>query len=262
MATTWHADSLLTMPSTANQGQYTRNYLQQTVCELRFPTLLSLADPRPPERFANALRKLYPIHGLVSEVTVNIGSPQHASSLGHQFKTASGHWAVSLKSNSLTVETNQYTRFEDLLARLRVVIDAALPVIDSDFFTRVGLRYINLVRTTGLGMTQWVNPQLTQSLDAQQFSGVAEYSGRLQLSAPDGGLLLQHGLAHKQDNARAEPARPAQMPDYVIDIDAFRNEVAVDDVSLAVQRCHDQAFTLFDWSLGPLAKAHLAGQPT
>lgn len=261
MATSWQADSILRMPSTANQGHYKRNYLQQTVCELRFPTLMGLGDARPPEKFANALRKAYPIYGLVNEVTVNIGMPQHAASLAHQFKTANGHWAVSLKSNALTLETGQYTKFEDLLARLMTVLDAAMLVIDSDFFTRVGLRYINVVKTSGgLDMTSWVNPQLVQPLGAQLFTGIAEYNGRLQLATPDGGLLLQHGLAQKQEAGPAGAAQASPLPNYVIDIDVFRNEVAASDVALALQRGHDQAFTLFDWSLGPLAKAHLADQ--
>lgn len=247
------------MPLSASRGQYRRNFLQQTVCELRFPTLMGLADSRPPEKFANALRKAYPIYGVVSEVTVNIGTPQHAASLAHQFKTANGHWAVSLKSSVLSLETTRYTSFEELLSRLNMVLEAALPVIDSDFFTRVGLRYINLVKTNGDQMTDWVNEQLTHPLGGQLFTGVAEYSGRLQLVAPDGGMLLQHGLAQKQAVALA-PGEPGPMPDYLIDIDVFRNEVAASDVPLALQRGHDQVFTLFDWALGPLAKAHLADQ--
>lgn len=256
MAPSWQADSLLLMPPTENQGQYRRNYLQQTVCELRFPTLLPLGDAKPPGSFAQALRKAYPIYNQLSEVTVGPGAHAQVPNLSHQFKSGNGQWTVTLKNNALVLEAGRYSTYADFRARLEKALAAALPVIDTDFFTRIGLRYINMLKTSGTQMTDWVNPDLVAALGKPLFVGMADYGGRLQLMAPDGGLLLQHGLSQKLGRESAGPT--ADVPDYIIDIDGFRGEVAATDVLVAVDRIHAQVFQMFDWAIGPSAREYLA----
>jgi uncharacterized protein (TIGR04255 family) len=256
MSTTWQADSLLLMPSPAGLGQYKRNYLQQTVCELRFPTLLPLGDAKPPSAFAHALRKAYPTYNQLSEVTVGLGSQTHTPNLSHQFKSSNGLWSVTLKNNALVLEGSRYSSYADLRARLELALAAALPVIDTDFFTRIGLRYINVLKTNGTRIVDWVNSDLVAPLSKSSFVGMADYGGRLQVVAPDGGLLLQHGLSHKP--GREASGATAEVPDYVIDIDGFRSEVAAADVVVAVDRVHEQVFQLFDWAIGPKAREYLS----
>ena len=56
MTPNWNADSLINIHS-KNVDQYKQNFLRQAVCELRFPTLMELGDPRPPSTLFKALRK-------------------------------------------------------------------------------------------------------------------------------------------------------------------------------------------------------------
>ena len=71
-----HEQSLvrtLTVPA-MGPAHFIRNFIDQAVCELRFPTLYELEGPKPPAKFALALRKEYPIQELVE--SVNLGSVQ------------------------------------------------------------------------------------------------------------------------------------------------------------------------------------------
>lgn len=253
MTTKWLADDLFDV-SSANISRYKRNYLRQAVCELRFPTLMSLGGRIPPTAFANALRRDYPYTEQGTEFTVG-AAEQSGSSYFHVFKSSKMAWSATLKSNALVLETTRYTEYADLRARVLKLVTAAREVIDSDFFTRVGLRYINVVATGDGPLEPWINNKLIGALCGESFKGVSEHAGKLLLAAEDGGCLLQHGLQHKPDQAQKK-----SIPDYVIDIDAFRNEITIDDVGLALDAVHRQGFAMFDWALGDKAREFLAAE--
>jgi uncharacterized protein (TIGR04255 family) len=254
MGIKWNADNLISAPS-QNVDRYKRNFLGQAVCELRFPTLLELGDPKPPASLVAALRKEYPHLELANEVTLGVGGGVPGSNNAHIFRSKKFNWTISLKQSALSIETTAYSDYDHLKARVLPVVAAALKVIDSDFFTRVGLRYINTVDASDGDPTHgWINPDLVRPLLARSFAGIQEYAGRLQLHADDGGCLLQHGIRLKQALKNGQK----QYPEYLIDIDSFRNDVAIVDVESALDSMHKQAFDLFDWCLGVKARDYLS----
>jgi hypothetical protein len=52
---------------------------------------------------------------------------------------------VSIKQSSLSIEAVSYKNYQDMNDRVLNAVAAAYKVIDSDLFTRVGLRYINVI---------------------------------------------------------------------------------------------------------------------
>lgn len=246
MNPTWNADSLVAVHS-KNVDRYKRNFLRQAVCELRFPTLMELGEPRPPASFVKALRKKYTSHELANEVTLGIGSGTAGTNHKHVFRSSKLTWAVSLKQNSVSIETNSYTEFANMRERVLEIVEAASKIIDSDFFTRVGLRYINVIDPGVDPLDGWVNPDLVNPLLSRNFTGVQDYVGRLQLAADDGGCLLQHGLRFPEQRRKEEIVSPG----YLLDIDTFRNEVSLNDTDAALAAMHTQAFDIFDWAIGP-----------
>lgn len=255
MSTTWDADSLVSIHS-ENLDRYKRNFLKQAVCELRFPTLMELGEPRPPASLVAALRKEYPHLELANEVTIGIGGGAPGANNAHLFRSAKLTWTVSLKQSALSIETTAYSGYPHMKERVLRVVEAASKVIDSDFFTRVGLRYINIIDVDGDPSDGWINPALVQPLLSRQFSGIHDYAGRLQLVAEDGGCLLQHGIRLKQLQRDGK----AVAPEYLLDIDSFRNEVSLSDTELALDAMHTQAFDVFDWAIGSKAREYLSGE--
>lgn len=251
MGKAWEADGLLNLPP-GSLGRYRRNFLRQAVCELRFPVLMSLGGVKPPAAFANALRMDYPILEGSTELTLLQSGPAESGHV-HIFKSRSGAWAVSLKSSSVSIETSRYTGFDDFRAKVTRLVEAARGIIDSDFLTRVGLRYVNEIDCPDRSPGGWINPLVLGPMQPDLFKGIGEYSGRLLVAAEDGGCLLQHGL-------NLSKAKGNNSPDiaYVIDIDAFRHDVKIEDVGASVDATHRDAFRLFDWALTERSREHLA----
>jgi uncharacterized protein (TIGR04255 family) len=252
MTSAWIADSLVKIKST-NVDRYRRNFLRQAVCELRFPTLMELGEAKPPAALVQALRKEYPHLELGNEMTIGMGGMSNETNYVHTMRTSKMDWSVSLKQSALTVETSSYSDYAEMKARVLKVVEAAKKVIDSDFFTRVGLRYINVIDTGFDPADGWINPILVAPLRGHTFSGIQEFAGKLLLSATDGGCQLQHGIRLKP-NVKGE----AVAPEYFIDIDSFRGEMSVDDVGNALESMHAQAFSVFDWCIDEKSREYLS----
>lgn len=252
MSARWKADDLV-LTRSQNENRFKRNFLKQAVCELRFPTLMELGEQRPPSSFVKALRKDYPHLELNNEVTLGLGTGNAGSSNIHIFRSAKLNWSVSLKQNALSIETTAYSGFDNLRERVLQVVDAAEKIIDSDFFTRIGLRYINVVKSGDEDVAKWINPFLIAPITSESFGGINEFGGRMQLLAEDGGCLLQHGIQF----SNSMPDTPPK-PDYLIDIDTYRSEVSLSNTAASIDIMHRQAFDIFDWALTDTARIFLS----
>lgn len=252
MSARWKADDLVRTRS-ENENRYKRHFLKQAVCELRFPTLMELGEQRPPSSFVKALRKEYPILEMNNEFTVGIGPGNSSSSNIHILRSTKGGWSISLKENALSIETTAYSGFDNFRERVLHVVDAAEKIIDSDFFTRIGLRYINILKSDDEEITNWINPSLTGPITSELFVGINDFGGRMQLVSDDGGCLFQHGIQFN----RPKSDTPAK-PDYLLDIDTYRSEVVLSDTAEAINVMHRQAFELFDWSLSEKGRISLS----
>jgi len=185
-------------------------------------------------------------------LTMGVGSASQATAT-HIFRSAKLNWTVSLKENAFSIETTSYTTFAQMRERVSLVVDAAAKIIDSDFFTRVGLRYVNVIDSSHNPVNGWVNPELIGPLHSGAFTGVQEYAGKVQVATADGGCLLQHGI-----NLRPRTGQGELIPEYTLDIDAFRNVVSLGEALTALDSAHSQAFSLFDWAIGDAARDYLS----
>lgn len=243
-------DAALFTHKSNNVDRFKRSIAKTIVCELRFPTVLEFGDVRLPSPLVKALRKDYPIAERASEMTLGgTGTPESAGFV-HVLRSMKGGWAISFKQSAISLEASSYGGYAQLKRRLEQLIHAVGPAIDTDFFTRVGLRFINLVDCKGQDPREgWINPDLLQSLASGYFQRVAEFGGRIASTDGERGILLQHGLNF---------AEGSDIPNYVVDIDAYRNEVMVVDVLGVVDLLHDDCFNVFDWALGDRSRDFLS----
>jgi uncharacterized protein (TIGR04255 family) len=164
---------------------------------------------------------------------------------------------VNLKKESLSIETSRYVNYKEFRARVEEVLSVTVPLIDSDFFTRVGLRYVNLVTTDGKApLSDWISRALVGLAEEHGFVGINELAGRLRLQGEDGGCLLQHGIKQKESSPRAEDDT-VEVPDYILDIDAYRDEVMTADALSTLDGMRIQAYSMFQWAIGQRAKEYL-----
>ncbi len=239
----------------AEPARYARNFLQQVVCELRFPTLFDLNNSVPPPLFVKEFRKEYPYHQhQVNDVSVNDQSFEQVHV--HVFRNRRADYTVSLRSSAVTLECTVYTSFEDFKARLSRLIDVASQIIDSDFFTRVGLRYVNAVpmvlqpdvKDNLREFSGWLRSDLVQPILEHDMGILAEYWSRIAGMAEFGRYTMNHGIGvHNRTQAQS----------YILDFDFSKEAVELSDTLAALDELHKHQFSMFDWSLGPKAREFL-----
>lgn len=235
----------LSVPA-ASPARYARNLIRSAVCELRFPTLFELEEQVPPADFARALRKEYPTHEYLTNL--NINPTGVAQARAHAFRSKKNAWTVTLRASAMALETAAYTSFAEMTGRLEVLVEAARATIDSEFFTRVGLRYINALPCKVDEVSEWLNPSLGSALGSGIFGVPTECWQRVSGPTSLGAYTLLHGIGGT--NADGNPS-------YVLDLDFFKEDVRLDDALSTVQQLHAEEFSLFSWAMGPRGKAFL-----
>lgn len=224
------------LPSVENPP-FKRNLIRSAVCELRFPILTSIRSQNIPEEFSKALRKDYPHYeqGLV------VAPGQNEAELSHVFKSRDRHWTVSLRSAAVSLETDAYASFEDFEAKLAKLVEILLPLLDTDFFTRVGLRYINVIPAKRGAVDGWLNSKLHGLIMSPELGFLDRAWSELVGRTESGRYNLRWGF----------PAERNQ--DLVLDTDFYNEDVDAGAVSKLLSVLHDQSFALFRWCLGDQA---------
>lgn len=168
---------------------YKKNPLIEVVCQLRFPTILKIPQ-EPPVEFQERIRKLFPIFRekagtgiqIPQEITALIPT-EVASSLrdqpAYEFATSDDQWVVSLTRDFLALTCRNYERWEEFRQQLVKPLQALNDIYAPAFFTRIGLRYQNVIQRSVLDIediewSQLVNPVLASFLGHTEFEDAVE----------------------------------------------------------------------------------------
>lgn len=264
---------LMPFPSTP-RAIFEVNPLAEVVCQLRFPPSLKIAT-EPPADFQQRIGRTYPLlqsggfgqtAGVVQQGPgwrlrqgFNIGvGPQQ----GYVFTTEDETRTVTLTPESLSLAESRYVRWEDFRAEVEVLMGHVIALYEPPFFTRLGLRYQDLLdrRKLGLSDASWgdlLNPgfagMLADSPVADEVVGIGTVV-ELSLPEPPGAQVrLQHGLNEAPDSNGDQ---------YVIDSDFFVTERT--DTANALS-CLDgfnvHAGNLFRWAISERLSAALKPRP-
>lgn len=234
-------------PPAAKSVRYKRNFIKTAVCELRFPTLLEL-ERRAPSEFQAKIRKNYPYYeGQVVEQMPG-GSDEILKERRYLFRSKDQHWTVTVKSFSLALETSKYLDFEDFFSRFTQILASAKDLIDADFFTRVGLRYINLVPIEDGNLDGWINSELIRPAVSGVLGTPEKFQSMIVGAMENGRYMIRHGLREEQ-----RPDKSAAQS-YLLDFDYFSENVELDSVGATIEAFHETNFALFNWCLGEKAK--------
>lgn len=240
-------------PPEVKRVRYQSNFIKTAVCELRFPTLLEL-EMKAPTVFQAKIRKGYPFYE--RQVVDEVGGPEVSREVRYIFQSKDRNWTVTLKSFALALETSKYVDFEDFFSRFKQILDSARDIIDSDFFTRVGLRYVNWIPVEDEDLDGWIRGDLISPLTGGVLGAPQRFSGIVQGYMEGGGQYsLRHSLRSEQVNEKTRQT-------YVLDFDYFSENVEVGNVPALVQGFNKINFALFSWCLGDKAKKRLGeGKP-
>lgn len=247
---------------------YKKNPLINVTCQLRFPAILRV-DLELPARFQEQVRSEYPIYqeqlGPFQPVAPAEASPAVAGQLSftakrvtnHNFVSADRAWFLGLTRDSIALTTPSYTRWEDFLEHLRLPVLALRECYAPAFFTRIGLRYQDLIQRSKLGLSDqpWsalLKPHIAGALGVSELAPrISGMLTQLQIDLVPGRLTINHGLAEVQDKEEC----------YLIDNDFYiEQQTDVDACFPILQDFNKQSGRLFRSCINE--RLHVAMEPS
>lgn len=233
---------------------YTRNPLEQVICQVRFPTILKV-EAAPPAEFQDAIKKDLPIverstnqiaRQLPQEILNAMGLPTTASS--YSFLSDDRTLTANLTGDSLTIQTADYVRWEEFWSLCDRCFQALIGIYGPSFYTRLGLRYRNVITRSELGLqdlpwSKLLNVEVLGELALPQWESLTTECRRIVRCVADDGdaVHFQHGtLSSGDDNEQS----------YVIDFDFYRDRrVEVDEAPDIFARFNRRSGRSFRWAI-------------
>lgn len=233
---------------------YEKNTLETVICQLRFPPILRIESEIPAD-FQDRIRAAYPLFKekrtpdfpgeFPPEIARLIASE---SSANYEFMSDNENWSVSLTSDFLALTAKRYERWEDFKENLRVPRESLLEIYRPAFFSRIGLRYRNVISRSSLGLadTDWselLNPRILGELSEPFLSPRIKNSGHEVVVDLDENarVRIRHGMARKREGSEIL---------YLIDADYFTEKrTEVNDAINTLDRFNRESGRLFRWCI-------------
>jgi uncharacterized protein (TIGR04255 family) len=127
----------------------------------------------------------------------------------YNFSSIDKQWIVTLTHDFIALTTTRYTRWEEFKGYFQRPFNALVSEYRPAPFSRVGLRYQNVIRRSRLGIdeinwSQLLKPYIAgiltvPELDDHLLEGARQIV-EIKLSDNDGKVTLRHGLARDNDN--------------------------------------------------------------
>ena len=245
---------------------YGKRPTEEVICQLRFPTILRI-EAEPPIAFQDRVRGQYPV--LTEKKHDFLPIPQQMMSLlgvdfrvgkpAFEFASEDGKWKFTLAGDFVALTTSEYERWETFKEHLALPFEGLLEIYKPAFFTRVGLRYRDVIKRSELGFKDvpWsdlLEPPVAGALSVKEISqAVTQAAKEVTFNLPSncGQLRILHGLGTSRGN---------QETCYVIDADFFtENKTETKDAQDILDKYHTEARLCFQWCITP--KLHDALDP-
>src|SRR6266545_147341 len=240
---------------------YEINPLLDVICQVRFPAILKI-DSELPTAYQEAVRATYPIFAegpAQQQIKLDL-SPELASVISgggalsfrgranYEFLSADRFWKIQLNRETLTLACAKYKRWEQFKTQFMIALSALLETYSPPFFTRVGLRYRDVIQRSALGLQDvpWrelLEPHIAGELSPPDVAdNVIQCVSQTTITLKDeqGQVLINHGLASNQQNEDC----------YLIDSDFSTDQTT--EVNHAIERLdyyNQRAGRLFRWCI-------------
>jgi len=240
---------------------YEENPLDNVVCQARFPSILKI-DTEVPSAFQ---QKLLPQYINLTEgqellLDVQMGSKpgiagdemKQASTpatKNYEFATDDNRWKINLTRNFFSLSTANYVRWEEFRERFEAALQAFVNVYNPVVFTRIGLRYVDLIVRSKLDL----NDANWDELIAQPLLGVlASDDIREAVKQFQSTFLIELGEDDGVARVSAGTVKSAHSGEicFVIDSDYYDlKKRKADELLTRLDYFHSKAFALFRWCI-------------
>ncbi len=250
--------------------RYQNNPLNNVICQLRFPAILSIAT-QPPAEFQQLIRSEFPYyeenveqeHSFEFSATEGVISDAHFSQRNnpnHAFESEDHSWRINLTSNFIAISTSAYTTWEEFRKRFELPLTSFINVYKPAPLIRMGVRYIDVIDREQLGLagTNWAELIKPEMLGMLSSKTVPEHS--IVNSAQQTEIRIDENLSMVV-RAGLAPFEGSTRTVFLIDTDAYRIDQTVANAELIGSKLDDihQAISnYFAWTISDkLAEAML-----
>ena len=210
---------------------FQQNPLAEVICQLKFPTILGISAEKP-AKFQNQIRDLYPFYevsppSLPKELakvfeTLTLPTPGGETV---RFLTEDKSRCISLSPEFVAFTEKVYVEWDFFMAEVTRAKDALEETYTPAFYTRIGLRYRNVIdrEALELGDTRWdqlLKPGIAGLLSEHDKIGAPIRD--LQAEATIALVEVPGGLATVRHGLRRVP--PDNREVYYIDTDCHISE--------------------------------------
>lgn len=177
--------------------RYQKSPLIEVIFQLRFPTILSINAKQPME-FQDKIREKYPFYqeGDEQQNEMIIGSDGNpvqiktSSAKNYAFISSDESYKINLTASFISISTLKYTQWEEFRKHIEFVIPIFEAVYKPAFYTRVGLRYIDVINRENLGLEEvsWnelIEPHVLGIMTPDIETGIKSYRADAEYQNPE-----------------------------------------------------------------------------
>jgi uncharacterized protein (TIGR04255 family) len=239
---------------------FEENTLTEVICQLRFPPVLTILT-EPPSSFQESIRDSYPLYrrqdpfsqlpenlsGVLSELPLQ----RPLNAITHTFETEDSHRSISLTSEFVAITERDYVEWDLMVKEIERAKAALEEIYRPSFYTRIGLRYRNIVRKGALNFKDraWkdlLNPAFTGMLGADDID-----EGDVSAIRSECVIDLTPGTPQQVRVLQGLEAESSGQT-YLIDADYFTTERSGgDSVRNTLDEFNRQSGYLFRWAIRP-----------
>ena len=248
---------------------FRRNTLAEVICQLRFPPILEIAA-KDPAAFQEQIRAEYPLYQRnqgpelpeqFQKIFPNVPGVLEGAAVTHKFTSEDEQTTISLARDFVAVSQTTYAQWERFRAEIERALTAMREVYQPAFYTRIGLRYVNVVNREELGLDAdepWPNllsPVVTGPFGDETLADyISAASGEASIRVKDvegGAVTLRYGLGEHDD---AEG--------FIIDQDFYTTERSEENDILGVLNHFNRKIgNLFRWVIEGRLRNALDSEP-
>ncbi len=240
---------------------YKKNPLDRVICQLRFAPILKI-DAEIPADFQEIIRADFPNYSEktnFAEPARRKGNlsvelpPQVLESMNiknYQFSSEDEQWQINLTRSFISLSTQNYERWETFKERLEIPLNALNQIYSPGQFSRTGLRYINLIQRSRLGLdnVNWkdlLKPYILGILSSEEeiskFVKSFESSYHIALSDAKSSVRILTQLVEETDKGEIC---------FSIDSDFFTSrKMSISDAKNKLDYFNQRASRLIQWCL-------------
>ena len=249
---------------------YEKNQLIEVICQLRFPTILSI-DSREPADFQELIRGNFPRYSVQTERGAAPGG-EAGSGKNYSFISADGKYKLSLTKSFIALSTVAYTNWQEFAGWLDEPLGHFISVYRPAYFERVGLRYLNAISREKLELTdcRWrelIAPEYlgVLALERTDETGVLKSQMDTEMKLGGGSAVKLHaGPGMIRRGVRTEKGfRQIQDNEvrFILDMDVYSaGEIKIQSAAEVLDTLHSHADELFSSAISD--KLHDAMEPT